>query len=145
MTYTTPNTTLFRHRGKTMAHITFLALPDCSMSGIFSIDAFSIANRYASSMQPPGKAASSLFTWDVMTMDGRPVEGEGRVLIQPHGSIQDIRKTDLIFIPGFISIRFQGKLPEGLSGWLWSWHRKMLLSAQHVQDIPFGRNWPYEW
>jgi len=96
------------------------------MSGIvFSIDAFSIANRYASSMQTPGKAAPSLFTWDVVTMDGRPAEGEGRVLIQPHCSIHDIKKTDLIFIPGFLyPFDFRGKLPEGLSDWLWNWHRK---------------------
>ncbi|WP_027360095.1 helix-turn-helix domain-containing protein [Desulforegula conservatrix] len=122
-----------------MAHITFLALPYCSMSGIvFSIDAFSIANRYASPMQSPGKAASSQFTWDVVTIDGRPVEGEGRVMIQPHCPIQDIRKTDLIFIPGFLSpFDFRGKLPYGLSDWLWGWHRKNALIAPPAPELSF--------
>lgn len=112
-----------------MAHITFLAMPSCSLSGIFSsIDAFSIANLYAAQGSDPNDEYSPLFTWDIVTLDGQPVEGEGRVMIQPHYSIHDIQKTDFIMIPGFLPpFDFRGRVPEEIKDWLCMWHKKNTL------------------
>lgn len=112
-----------------MAHLTFLAMPACSLSGIFSsIDAFSIANRYAALESDSAKKPAPLFTWDIVTMDGQPVEGEGRVIIQPHCSIHDIQKTDFIMIPGFLPpFDFRCRVPAILKEWLSLWHKKNAL------------------
>ncbi len=104
-------------------------MPACSLSGIFfSIDAFSIANRYAAIKEDPGKDTSPLFTWDIVTLDGQSVEGEGRVMIQPHCSIHDIQKTDFILIPGFLPpFDFRGRVTTELKEWLSKWHKKNTL------------------
>ncbi len=106
-----------------MAHITFIALPRCLMSGIvFSIDTFSIANRWADPKSL--NVGAPLFRWDVATLDGRPVAGEGRVLLQPNCSIHEITRTDFIFLPGMLlPLSVKSDLPDGLIEWLWRQRR----------------------
>lgn len=115
-----------------MAHITFLAYPNCSMAGISgSIDAFSIANLWCRLEKGIDETCVPKFFWDIVTMDGKPVEGRGRITIQPHGSIRDIENTDFILIPGFLPpLEFVGNVPAELTEWLRHWHeRKRLIGT----------------
>ncbi len=114
-----------------MPHITLLAYPDCASSGIFgSIDAFGIANRYHLLLNQNSEEGPPLFTWDIVSIDGKPVQGEGRVTIIPHGSIDDIDDTDFIMVPGFLSpLKFIGSVSEKLTEWL---------RLQHKKDIIIG-------
>ena len=109
-----------------MVHITLLAHPNCSMTSISgSIDAFSIANIWCALGRRADEACAPLFCWDIVTMDGEPVQGYGRVTIQPHASVPQVESTDVILIPGFLPpLEFIGKIPEPLKTWLRSWHDK---------------------
>ena len=118
MTLLGPNRTfLSRH---TMIHISLLAYPDCAASGIFgTIDAFLMANNWHRILNQHTDLPDRLFEWDILTIDGRPIQGDGQVTIVPHRSIEEVKTTDLIFIPGFIPpFRFLGSVPSKLTDWL---------------------------
>lgn len=102
-----------------MTHITLLAYPNCSMTSISgSIDAFSIANLWHRGKKQNGDH-TPLFDWDIVTMDGNPVQGCGRVLIQPHCGMLEVDSTDFILIPGFLPpLEFIGNVPRKLQAWL---------------------------
>jgi transcriptional regulator GlxA family with amidase domain len=113
-----------------MPHITLLAFEDCATSGIFgAIDAFGIANRYHGQLQQAGpNETDPLFSWDIVSIDGKPVPGEGRVTVMPHGSIDDVDLTDVILIPGFLSpLKFIGNVPEKLTKWIRRQHEKNVI------------------
>lgn len=118
-----------------MAHITLLAYPDCSVSSIAGpIDAFSIANLWCriqspnNSRQPDKKnqktdECAPIFSWDIVTPDGEPIQGNGGVAIQPQASIYDIESTDFVLIPGFLPpLNFIGNVPDNLVQWIRQWH-----------------------
>lgn len=112
-----------------MAHITFLAYPHCSPLSIFGpMDAFAIANLWdrPRGQEHPGEAP--LFSWDIVSMDGKVVQGYGGVPIHPHRSIYDVGATDFILIPAFLPpLEFIGKVPAELSAWIRCWHAKQTL------------------
>lgn len=104
-----------------MVHLTFLAYPNCSMSGISGpIDAFSIANLWCGLERGFDTECRPLFEWDIVTTDGNPVQGRGRITIQPTGSIHDIDSTDCILIPGLLPPLdcIVGNVPKELAAWL---------------------------
>lgn len=112
-----------------MAHITLLAYPNCSASSIVGpIDAFSIANlwcQFQGSEQPHQKKGecAPIFSWDIVTLDGKPIQGNGGVAIQPQSSIHDIDSTDFVLIPGFLPpLNFIGNVPKKLSQWIRRWN-----------------------
>jgi transcriptional regulator GlxA family with amidase domain len=97
-----------------------------SISG--SIDAFAIANLWYQLGSKHREACAPLFCWDIVTTNGEPVQGYGRVAIQPHGSIHDVDSTDFILIPGFLPpLEFIGNIPTELKTWLRYWHNKKTL------------------
>lgn len=112
-----------------MVHITLLAYPDCAMSGISGfIDAFALANRWCQLGSEPKESCIPLFCWDIVTLDGKPVQGQGRIAIQPHCSIHDVDATDVILTPAFLPpLTFIGKVPTELTAWLQHWHAKKII------------------
>jgi transcriptional regulator GlxA family with amidase domain len=124
MTYSMPNRPSLRLWRKIMAHITLLAYPNCNMSGIAgTIDAFAIANLWYQRGSEPGAERAPLFSWDIVTVDGEPVQGCNRINIQPHCSIHDVNATDFILIPGFLPpFDFIGNVPEDITAWIKHWH-----------------------
>jgi transcriptional regulator GlxA family with amidase domain len=81
-----------------MINITFLAMEGSLLSGISGpMDTFSIANLWQKVLHKD--AAGPLFDSKVVTCDGRAVRAHGGLLIQPDGSIDDVDKTDMIFMP----------------------------------------------
>ena len=108
-----------------MKHITLLAYPDCAASSIYgAIDAFSLANEWHKQLCQNDDNAGRLFDWDIVSVDGEPVQGGGRVTIVPHRSIQDVDSTDFILITGFLPpLRFIGKVPDKLTHWLCRHHK----------------------
>lgn len=66
-----------------MAHITLLAYPYCSMSGISGvIDALAMANLLHGLDRSPEK--KPLFDWDIVSLTGDPVQGKNRITITSH-------------------------------------------------------------
>lgn len=112
-----------------MPHITLLAYKDCTTFGIYGfIDVLSMANRWHSHLNQRENDPSPLFTWDIASIDGKPVTAEGRVTIVPHLSIHDVDATDFILTPGFLPpINFIGSLPEELTDWIRHMHKKNIL------------------
>ncbi len=112
-----------------MPHITLLALRNCTGSGIYgAIDAFGIANRWHRQMHQGTDGRVPLFHWDIVSIDGRPVKGEGRITIMPHYSIHDVDSTDFILIPAFLPpFKFIGNVPQELTDWIDRHHKKNAL------------------
>ncbi len=108
-----------------MAHITLLAYPNCSVSSLICpIDSLGVANVWHQSHAGKIGESAPLFTWDIVTPDGKPVEGFGRIPIHPHRAMEDIEKTDIILIPGFIPpMEFIGKIPVSVVDWLCQKHK----------------------
>lgn len=113
----------------TMAHITLLAYPKCSISSLICpIDSLGVANIWhqshstAKKYQEKDQAENHvepLFTWDIVTPDGKPVEGFGGIPVHPHMAMQEIENTDIVLIPGFIPpMEFIGKIPSFVVDWL---------------------------
>ncbi len=107
-----------------MAHITLLAYPHCSMSSIIGpVDALAMANIWYQRSRKPEMAEGTLFSWDIVSLDGEPVQGEGRILLQPHKAIHEVHETDFILIPGFLPpLDFMGNIPLTLINWFRDWH-----------------------
>ncbi|MCP3953462.1 MAG: helix-turn-helix domain-containing protein [Desulfobacterales bacterium] len=60
-----------------------------------------------------------------MTLDGEIIQGNGRVAIQPHASIQEVDATDCILLPGFLPpLEFVNNVPAELVTWIRDWHAK---------------------
>jgi len=71
---------------------------------------------------------SPLFKWDIVSIDGKPVQAEGRVTVVPHLSIHDVDSTDFILAPGFLPpINFVGNVPEALTDWIRRQHKNNIL------------------
>jgi len=109
-----------------MVHMTLLAYPNCSISSIAGpIDAFAIANLWCRYLSRDKDECAPMFYWDIVTPDGEPVSGYGRIPIQPHRSMHDVDSTDFILIPGFLPpMEFIGNVPEELARWIRHWHDK---------------------
>lgn len=112
-----------------MAHATLLAYPGYSVSGVVGpIDAFNMANLLRRYVRKDGDEDDPIFSWDIVTIDGKPVQGCGGIGVQPHRSIHQITSTDCILIPGFFApLDFIGKIPKELATWLKAWHEKDVL------------------
>lgn len=81
-----------------MPHVTVLVFEDCQPSAVSTVvEALSIANLHWTRTNGEGKPP---FTWQAISFNGRPVRGMGGVTIVADGSSQDLRRSDLIFIPG---------------------------------------------
>jgi len=87
--------------------VTLLILPDCSMMSVAcTLDPMRAANRIS---------GTSLFTWDIQTLDGNPVEMTCGLPVAAHaafGALTCAKPVDnkvLIIIAGFDSIRHAQK------------------------------------
>ena len=111
-----------------MPHVSLLAAPNCSVSTIAGpVDTFTIANIGHSHLGPGGRDDGPLFEWDIVTVDGKPVQGSGGMTVHPDCGVEDVPATDLILIPGFIPpFDFVGGLEPGISGWL---------RARYAEDV----------
>ncbi|MDY0360646.1 MAG: helix-turn-helix domain-containing protein [Desulforegulaceae bacterium] len=109
-----------------MAHITLLAYPNCSISNLTCpIDSFGIANLWHKTHTTPEEFTGPLFTWDIVTPDGRPVDGFGGLPIYPNKAIHEIEETDVILIPGILPpIHFIGNLQEDIKNMIMKWHER---------------------
>lgn len=103
-----------------MPHLTLLAYENCAASAIYGfIDALSIANRWHKHLNKNRNDMDQLFQWDIVSLDGRPVQAEGRITIIPHRSTHEKAPTDFILIPGFLfPLKFIGNVPEELTDWI---------------------------
>lgn len=79
-------------------HITLLAFDHCYTSGVTSmLDVFHVANRLWQRRQPD---AGPIFSWSVVSPDGKPVQTTSRLLLPVDGPIDSIEATDMLIIPG---------------------------------------------
>jgi len=110
-------------------HLTLLAYENCGTSAIYGfIDMLSVANRWHKHLNKNRNEMDPLFEWDIVSMDGRSVQAEGRITVIPHRSIHDKAPTDFILIPGFIfPLKFIGNVPEELTDWIWRRHKDNIL------------------
>ncbi|MBF0120494.1 MAG: helix-turn-helix domain-containing protein [Desulfobacterales bacterium] len=101
-----------------MPKITFLAEEKCVSSSIYgSIDSFSIANLWCSYLTKEDN--KPLFETEIVTIDGKPVVGNGCAQIHPDKSIFDVKTTDIIMIPAFLPpFEFTNKRMEIIGKWL---------------------------
>ncbi len=84
-----------------MARITFLAVENCLFSGIIGlVDALAIANLWYLALNP--KDSAPLFETEIVTEDGNAVNAYGGIPVQPHRSVGEVERTDLILIPPFL-------------------------------------------
>lgn len=109
-----------------MAHITILAYKNCSVSNLSCpIDAFGIANLWHKTRNSGSEIDTPLFTWDIVTSDGKPVKGFGGIPICPEKSMEEIENTDVILIPGILPpIYFIGNLEQNIKNQIFDWHKK---------------------
>lgn len=85
-----------------MIKITFLAVEGCLSSSISNLmDAFTIANLWHSFWS--GKTIP-LFATEVVALEGKPVVSNNCIQINPHGTLEDIAKSDYLIIPAFVAI-----------------------------------------
>ncbi len=85
-----------------MVKITFLAGEGCLPSSISSlVDAFSIANLWHQALS---KDPAPLFDTEVVTVDGKPVLGNGCIQIHPHQAMEHVDQTDFLLIPAFLPV-----------------------------------------
>lgn len=131
MTKNTSKRTSIRRR-IVMAHITLLAYPDCSLLSIFGpMEAFAIANLWRRAPGRNERDDAPLFSWDIVSLDGKAVKGYGGVPIQPHRSIHAVDETDFILLPAFLPpLDFVGKASEEVLAWIRFRHaRNTLIGA----------------
>jgi transcriptional regulator GlxA family with amidase domain len=84
-----------------MTRVTILALKDAATSTIIGpMDFFSSYGCNATA----GKASQPCFDVEIVTTDGLPVRCLNGVLIQPHRSMLEVEKADVIIISSMISI-----------------------------------------
>ena len=81
-----------------MPDVAVFVFEDCQPSAVTTVtEALSISNlhwcRTNEEGQPP-------FVWRTISFDGQPVRGMGGVTLVPDGSLKDLQRPDLIFIPG---------------------------------------------
>lgn len=114
---------------ESMAHITLLAYPNCSVSSLICpMDSLGVANVWHQAHIGDNGNDDPLFTWDIVTTDGKPVEGFGRVPVYPHRAMADIKETDIVLIPGCLPpMPFIGKMNKALVDWLYGWHENKTL------------------
>ena len=109
-----------------MPHITFLVGEDCMSSGISGLlDTFSVANLWNQALT---QDETPLFHTQVVSVDGKPVESQGCIVIRPHGSLAEMGPTDIILIPPFLG----SEVPESWKAIL-PWIRE-----QYQAGIPIG-------
>jgi transcriptional regulator GlxA family with amidase domain len=81
-----------------MTDVAVLLFDDCQPSAVSTvIEALSIANLHWTRTNGEGKPP---FVWRTISFDGRPVRGMGGVTLVADGSSEDLRRPDLIFVPG---------------------------------------------
>ena len=112
-----------------MAHITFLAYPNCSLLSIFGpIEAFAIANLWNQTQGRDRHDREPLFSWHIVSLDGKAVKGYGGITIEPHRSIHEVDATDLILIPAFLPpLDFIGKVSDEVLAWICRMHSENTL------------------
>jgi len=81
---------------------------------------------------------TSLFTWDIVTSDGKPVKGFGGLPICPQKSMEKIENTDVILIPGILPpIYCIGNLEQNIKNQIFDWHKKDKLIGTFLQKQGF--------
>jgi transcriptional regulator GlxA family with amidase domain len=83
------------------------------------MEAFSIANLWYRTQVKDKQDKTPLFSCNLVSLDGKAVEGYGGVPIHPHGSIHEVDATDFILIPAFLPpLDFIGKVPGEFISWI---------------------------
>ncbi len=116
-----------------MKKVTILGLYNSMASTIFGpMDILNQAGRLWNhlSKSPP----TPFFDVTIASADGRPIRSLYNVLIQPHCSIEEIKKTDLIIIASATYIKQILKTSPGLVPWI----RRQYKQGAHVASICTG-------
>lgn len=100
-----------------MVNFTFLAEHDCLSSGISgTIDTLSVANTFWQYMEGH---TTPLFTTRIVTPDGKPVTTNGRIVLNPDHSMEEIQNPDMIIIPAFFKpFDLKGPRADLICDWL---------------------------
>lgn len=105
-----------------MPNVTIFAMDDILATGVTGpIEVLNIANIQAGLAGAPPEQR---FSWQVISVDGKPVRSSAGFLIPVDGDASRARQSDIILIPGFnhVSARdvtsFVADLPDGYMSWL---------------------------
>lgn len=105
-----------------MPNVTVFAMDDILATGVTGpIEVLNIANIQA---DIAGMPAEQRFTWQVISVDGKPVRSSAGFMIPVDGNAKQANHSDIIIIPGFnhTSARevtdFVSKMPDGYISWL---------------------------
>jgi len=83
-----------------------------------------------------GKPAKPRFNVTTASVDGRPVLCDGPLHIQPMAAIEDVRKTDLIFVPTTgVSIDDVVERNAAVVPWLKRWHKRGVAIASVCSGV----------
>src|SRR5262245_38897593 len=78
--------------------VVVLIFDDCQPSAVATVmEALSVANLHWTRVNGEG---SPPFKYRTISYDGRPVRGMGDVRLAADGSVKDLGRPDLIFVPG---------------------------------------------
>jgi len=81
-----------------MPDVALLVFDNCQPSAVSTVaESLSIANLHWTRANGKGKPP---FAWRTISFDGRPVRGMGGVTLVADGSLEDLQRPDLIFVPG---------------------------------------------
>lgn len=85
-----------------MATITFFAGPGCLASSISSlIDAFAIANLWHKTLS---NSSEVLFESRIVSVDGKPIQCDSGIQINPHFSLENYDRAEFLLIPPFLPV-----------------------------------------
>lgn len=111
-----------------MPNVTVFAMDNILATGVTGpIEVLNIANIQA---DIAGIPADQRFSWQIISVDGKPVRSSAGFLIPVDGDVKRARESDIIIIPGFnhTSARevtnFVANMPDGYISWLKARHHE---------------------
>ena len=111
--------------------LTVVALDHCQISGLFSLpDSFVTAERVYEFLFGPG---GNKIQWKLATIDGSSVTTSNGFEITPHVALQQVRKTDLVWVPGIVFTHGSdvARVADSL-GPLHAWLRRMHANGARI-------------
>ena len=105
-----------------MPNVTVFAMDDILATGVTGpIEVLNIANIQA---DLAGAPPEQRFTWQVISVDGKPIRSSAGFLIPVDGDAKQARQSDIILIPGFNHTSARevtncvADMPDGYMSWL---------------------------
>lgn len=105
-----------------MTNVTVFAMDNILATGVTGpIEVLNIANIQADIANVP---AQQRFTWQIISVDGKPVRSSAGFMIPVDGDVKRARDSDVIIIPGFNHTNarevtnFAANMPDGYISWL---------------------------